>query len=95
MDDVKLKLMELKQRMNAKPTVNRISALEEQEKRIQDQQEQKETFKRKFKEEQETKKRLKIFDEGEVEDGELEVEKVDPDFAAIMGFGGFRSSKKK
>ncbi len=95
MDDVKLKLMELKQKMNAKPTANRISALEEQEKRIQDQQEQKEAFKRKFKEEQETKKRLKIFDEGEVEDGELEVEKVDPDFAAIMGFGGFGSSKKK
>lgn len=93
-DDVKQKLLELKQKNGAKASTSRPSALEEHDKKIKDLLDQKEALKRKFKDDAEAKKRQKIFEQ-EGEDDDVEAEEIDPDLAAMMGFGGFGSSKKK
>jgi U4/U6.U5 tri-snRNP component SNU23 len=94
-DDVRQKLLELKQKTAQKPLLNRPSALEEHDKKLKEQHDQKEALKRKFKEDADAKKRQKIFEDEQDQTSDVETEQIDPEFAAMMGFGGFGSSKKK
>ena len=93
-DDVQKKLMELKQKVSAKPNTERPSAIVEYEKKLKEQEEAKEALKRKRKEDEEERKRQRLLEEQEEEEDDLETE-TDPDLAAMMGFNGFGGSKKR
>jgi U4/U6.U5 tri-snRNP component SNU23 len=90
--DVKQKLFELKKKSLAGPVI-RKSALEEHDQKLKAQEDQKESLKRRLREEADARKRAKVFAEDEDDDNDND-QLVDNDMAAMMGFGGFGSKKK-
>lgn len=84
-DKVKNKLESLKRKISDAKSAVKVSAIDEYETRMQVQRTEEEGLKKKRKEEKLARKQEQEINE---------MEGVDPEIAAMMGFGGFGSSKK-
>ena len=84
-EQVKDRISMLKDKINQQKNAPKVSAVEDYDARLATQAIEAERLKRQKKEEAAAKKK---------EREAAEMEEVDPDIAALMGFGGFGSSKK-
>jgi U4/U6.U5 tri-snRNP component SNU23 len=91
-DSVKQRLAELKRKVSTNPAP-RISAIEEYKAKLDLQDAEKEDFKRRRKEESESK-RLQAKAVKQTLAEEEESNEMDPDMALMMGFNGFSTSKR-
>lgn len=97
-DTVKNRLEELKRKVASKAAnalIPQVAAIEEYDSRLQADLHEKEALKLKLKKEAEDRKKEKKAVEEMEKLGEQEDNADDEEFQAMMGFGGFGSSKKK
>lgn len=93
-DTVKDKLEQLKAKVSA-PKIHRPPAIVEYQAKLDKQEALKQTLKQQKKEEMIKRKEIeKQLLENQEEDDD-EIEEIDPDLAAMMGFQGFGTTKKK